>query len=130
MDDIARDRDACWKILKEYTQGEGLIKHALAVETCVRAYAEKYSEEVDYWGNVALLHDFDYEKFPTDKEHPFKGSEILKEKGFDDEFRKAILSHADYSGVTRDTLLQKVLYACRCSRLCWASSLFLLNISC
>jgi len=112
MDDITRDRDSCWKILTEYTKSEGLLKHALAVETCVRAYAEKYNEDVEYWGNVALLHDFDYEKFPTDKEHPFKGSEILKEKGFDDEFRKAILSHADYSGVTRDTLLQKVLYAC------------------
>jgi putative nucleotidyltransferase with HDIG domain len=89
-----------------------LIKHALSVETCVRAYAKKYNEDEEYWGNVALLHDFDYEKYPTDKEHPFKGAEILKEKGFDDEFREAILSHADYSGVARETLLQKVLYAC------------------
>jgi putative nucleotidyltransferase with HDIG domain len=112
MYDISRDHDACWKILKEYTSSEGLIKHALAVETCVRAYAKKYHEDEEYWGNVALLHDFDYEKFPTEKEHPFKGSEILKEKGFDDEFREAILSHADYSGVIRETLLQKVLYAC------------------
>jgi len=112
MYDISRDHDVCWKILKEYTNSEGLIKHALAVETCVRAYAKKYNEDEEYWGNVALLHDFDYEKFPTEKEHPFKGSEILKEKGFDDEFREAILSHADYSGVIRETLLQKVLYAC------------------
>jgi putative nucleotidyltransferase with HDIG domain len=112
MYDISRDHDVCWKILKEYTNSEGLIKHALAVETCVRAYAKKYHEDEEYWGNVALLHDFDYEKFPTEKEHPFKGSEILKEKGFDDEFREAILSHADYSGVIRETLLQKVLYAC------------------
>ena len=112
MSDITRDRDTCWKILNEYTNSEALIKHALSVETCVRAYAKKYNEDEEYWGNVALLHDFDYEKYPTDKEHPFKGSEILKEKGFDDEFRKAILSHADYSGVTRETLLQKVLYAC------------------
>jgi putative nucleotidyltransferase with HDIG domain len=112
MNDLNRDRDACWKILTEYTKSDGLIKHALAVETCVRAYANKYNEEQEFWGNVALLHDFDYEKYPTDKEHPFKGSEILKEKGFDDEFREAILSHADYSGVARETLLQKVLYAC------------------
>jgi len=112
MDDIVRDRDACWNILNEYTQSEGLIKHSLAVETCVRAYAKKYNKDEEYWGNVALLHDFDYEKYPTEKEHPFKGSEILKEKGFDDEFREAILSHADYSGVARETLLQKVLYAC------------------
>ena len=112
MYDISRDHDVCWKILKEYTNSEGLIKHALAVETCVRAYAKKYHEDEEYWGNVALLHDFDYEKFPTEKEHPIKGSEILKEKGFDDEFREAILSHADYSGVIRETLLQKVLYAC------------------
>jgi putative nucleotidyltransferase with HDIG domain len=112
MNDLNRDRDACWKILTEYTKSDGLIKHALAVETCVRAYANKYNEDQEFWGNVALLHDFDYEKYPTDKEHPFKGSEILEEKGFDDEFRKAILSHADYSGVPRESLLQKVLYAC------------------
>ena len=112
MGDIARDRETCWSILKEYTNGEGLIKHSLSVETCVRAYAKKYNEDEEYWGNVALLHDFDYEKYPTEKEHPFKGAEILKEKGFDDKFREAILSHADYSGVARETLLQKVLYAC------------------
>ena len=85
MYDISRDHDVCWKILKEYTNSEGLIKHALAVETCVRAYAKKYHEDEEYWGNVALLHDFDYEKFPTAEEHPFKGSEILKEKGFSQE---------------------------------------------
>jgi putative nucleotidyltransferase with HDIG domain len=112
MDDINRNRDTCWNILTEYTKSDALIKHSLAVETCVRAYAKIYNEDEEYWGNVALLHDFDYEKYPTDKEHPFKGSEILKEKGFDDDFREAILSHADYSGVARETLLQKVLYAC------------------
>ena len=112
MSDITRDRVTCWNILNEYTKSEALIKHALSVETCVRAYAKKFNEDEEYWGNVALLHDFDYERYPTDKEHPFKGSEILEEKGFDDEFRKAILSHADYSGVARETLLQKVLYAC------------------
>lgn len=107
-----RDRKTCWNILTEYTKSDALIKHALAVETCVRAYANKFNDDEEYWGNVALLHDFDYEKYPTDKEHPFNGSEILKEKGFDEEFRTAILSHADYSGVTRESLLQKVLYAC------------------
>ncbi len=75
-------------------------------------YAEKFNEDIEYWGNVALLHDFDYEMFPTAEEHPFKGSEILAEKGFDETFRKAILSHADYSNVARDNLLSKVLYAC------------------
>jgi putative nucleotidyltransferase with HDIG domain len=112
MDDIMRDRKTCWNILTEYTKSDALIKHALAVETCVRAYAIKYNEDEEFWGNVALLHDFDYEKYPTDKEHPFKGSEILAEKGFNEEFRTAILSHADYSGVARESLLQKVLYAC------------------
>ncbi len=112
MSDITRNREECWNILTEYTKSEALIKHALSVETCVRAYAQKFNEDEEYWGNVALLHDFDYEMYPTAEEHPFKGSEILKEKGFDEEFRKAILSHADYTGVARETLLQKVLFAC------------------
>ena len=110
--DIMRDRNYCLSLLQEYTKNDSLLKHAFAVETCVRAYAEKFDQDNEYWGNVALLHDFDYEMFPTAEEHPFKGSEILKEKGFDEEFRKAILSHADYSGVPRDTLLSKVLFAC------------------
>ena len=112
MSDVMRNREAFLKILNEYTQRDNLLKHAYAVESCVKAYAEKFNEDVSYWSNVALLHDFDYEKFPTAEEHPYKGSEILKEKGFDEEFRKAILSHADYTGVTRETLLSKVLFAC------------------
>lgn len=112
MSEIEKNRDECWNILNEYTKSDSLIKHALAVETCVKAYAEKFGEDAEYWGNVALLHDFDYEKFPTAEEHPYKGSEILQEKGFGDEFRKAILSHADYTGVKRETLLEKVLFAC------------------
>lgn len=107
-----RDRNICLEILKEYTKSESLLKHAFAVESCVKAYAEKFNEDAEYWGNVALLHDFDYEKFPTAEEHPFVGSKILEEKGFDEQFRNAILSHADYSGVPRESLLQKVLYAC------------------
>ena len=96
----------------EYTKSDSLLKHAFAVETCVRAYAIKFNEDEEFWGNVALLHDFDYEKYPTENEHPFKGSEILNRKGFSDEFRNAILSHANYSGVKRETLLQKILFAC------------------
>lgn len=112
MSDIAKDRDYCLSILKEYTKSDSLLKHAYAVETCVKAYARKFGEDENYWGNVALLHDFDYEKYPTAEEHPFKGSEILKEKGFDEVFRNAILSHASYSGVPRDNLLSKTLFAC------------------
>ena len=112
MEDVTMDRNFCLSILKEYTKSDSLLKHAFAVETCVRAYAKKYGEDEEYWGNVALLHDFDYEMFPTAEEHPFKGSEILIKKGFDENFRKAILSHANYSGVPRDTLLMKVLFAC------------------
>lgn len=110
--DIMRDRNYCLEILQEYTKSDSLLKHAYAVETCVRAYAEKFGEDILYWGNVALLHDFDYEKFPTAEEHPFKGNEILREKGFDDGFRNAIMSHADYANIPRDTLLKKTLFAC------------------
>lgn len=106
------DREFCLAILQEYTKSDSLLKHAYAVETCVKAYAEKYGEDVNYWSNVALLHDFDYEMFPSAEEHPYKGNEILKEKGFDEEFRSAIMSHADYTGIKRETLLQKVLFAC------------------
>lgn len=106
------DRDYCLSLLKEYTQNESLLMHAFAVESCVRAYAKKFGEDENYWGNVALLHDFDYEKFPTAEEHPFKGAEILREKKFPEDFIQAILSHADYTGVKRETLLQKTLFAC------------------
>jgi putative nucleotidyltransferase with HDIG domain len=78
--DITKNREFCLSILKDYTKSDSLLKHAFAVETCVKAYAEKFNEDVEYWGNVALLHDFDYEKFPMAEEHPFKGAEILKEK--------------------------------------------------
>lgn len=110
--DISRDRDFCLSLLMEYTKSESLLKHAFAVETCVKAYAEKFNEDLNYWGNVALLHDFDYEKFPTAEEHPYKGYVILKEKGFDEIFCKTIMSHANYTGIPRDTLLAKVLFAC------------------
>lgn len=106
------NRDYCLALLKEYTQSDSLLKHAFAVESCVKAYANKFGEDENYWGNVALLHDFDYEKYPTAEEHPFKGAEILRAKNFPEEFIQAILSHADYTGVKRETLLQKTLFAC------------------
>jgi putative nucleotidyltransferase with HDIG domain len=109
---IMRDREFCLSILQEYTKSDSLLKHAYAVESCVKAYAEKFSEDADYWCCVALLHDFDYEMYPTAEEHPFKGREILLSRGFDEDFTNTILSHADYTGIKRDTLLQKVLFAC------------------
>lgn len=106
------DRDYCESILKEYTKSASLLNHAYAVEACVKAYAGKYGEDKNFWGNVALLHDFDYEAYPSAEEHPFKGAEILEGKGFSEEFIKTILSHADYTGEPRDTKLKKVLFAC------------------
>jgi putative nucleotidyltransferase with HDIG domain len=106
------DRGAAWNLLCEYTQSESLRKHMLAVEACMRAYARKFGEDEDKWGVTGLLHDFDYEKYPTPAEHPFVGNKILEERGYPDEVRRAILSHADYSGVKRDSKMEKVLYAC------------------
>ncbi|NOX88195.1 MAG: HDIG domain-containing protein [Calditrichaeota bacterium] len=102
-------RDEALAILKEYTKTESLLKHAFAVEAAMRAYARKFNEDEELWGVVGLLHDFDYEKFP--EEHPMKGSKILEEKGVPEDIRKAILGHANYSGVLRDTLMAKTLYA-------------------
>lgn len=103
------NREDALIILKEYTKTEGLLKHAYAVEAAMRAYAKKYGKDEELWGIVGLLHDFDYEMFPD--EHPMKGSEILKEKGLSEEIRTAILGHADFSGVPRETLMAKALYA-------------------
>ena len=105
-------RDAAWALLTEYTKSESLLKHALAVETAVRGYARQFNEDETAWGIVALLHDFDYERWPSLEEHPFRGSEILREKGYPEWVIRAILSHADYSGVPRDGLLEKTLFAC------------------
>jgi len=104
-------REEAWKLLNQYTKKEGLIKHALAVEALMRAYADKYGEDVDVWGVIGLIHDFDYEKYPTREDHPYRGVEILEKLGFPEEYRKAILSHADYTGVPRDTLMAKTLFA-------------------
>jgi putative nucleotidyltransferase with HDIG domain len=106
------DRDAAWRLLTEYTKGESLLKHALGVEAAVRGYARTFGEDEEGWGVVALLHDFDYERWPSLEDHPFRGSEILREKGYPEWIVRAILSHADYSGVPRDTRLEKTLFAC------------------
>src|SRR6202521_3696432 len=107
------DREQAWGLLTEFTQSESLRKHALAVEACMRAYARKYSPaEEELGGVVGLLHDFDYEKYPSLDDHPYKGNEILKERGYSDEIRRAIMSTAKYSGVTRDSQMEKALFAC------------------
>lgn len=109
---MERNRDICLQILKDYTKNESLLKHAFSVESCVKEYAKKFNEDIEFWGNVALLHDFDYEMYPSMNDHPFKGDEILKEKGFSDVFRRAILSHADHTNIVRISKLEKVLFAC------------------
>jgi putative nucleotidyltransferase with HDIG domain len=106
------DRESAWCLLTEFTQSESLRKHALAVEACMRAYARKNHADEELWGVVGLIHDFDYEKYPSLEDHPYRGNEILKERGYSDEIRRAILSHAEYTGVTRDSALEKTLFAC------------------
>lgn len=105
-------REAAWTLLTEYTKGESLLKHALAVEAAVRGYARLFGEDETGWSVVALLHDFDYEQWPSLDDHPYKGVAILEGLGYPEWVRRAILSHADYSGVTRDSLLEKTLFAC------------------
>lgn len=123
MSETGLDRTAAWELLTEFTESASLRKHALAVETCVRAYGEREAAArglgagetaamVDLYGNTGLLHDFDYEKFPTQEQHPFVGNKILTERGWPEEMRVAILGHAEYSGTPRVTHLDKVLFAC------------------
>lgn len=108
------NRDDHLNLLREYTQGESLIKHMLSVEAAMRAYAEKFGEDVEKWGTVGLLHDFDYERWPDPPDHPLKGSEILAERGYSEDVIYAIKSHADYlqDEFPRVSLLDKTLYAC------------------
>ncbi|HEX4489415.1 MAG TPA: HD domain-containing protein, partial [Terriglobales bacterium] len=106
------DRASAWGLLTEFTQSESLRKHALSVEACMRAYAEKFGEDVELWGITGLLHDFDYDKYPSLDDHPYKGNEILKDRGYSQDIRRAIMSHAEYTGVTRDSLMEKTLFAC------------------
>ena len=105
-------RDDAWALMTEYTQSESLRKHMLAVEAAVRGYARLWGENETDWGVVALLHDFDYERWPDQANHPFRGVEILKEKGYPEWLTRAILSHAEYSGVPRQSRLEHTLFAC------------------
>jgi putative nucleotidyltransferase with HDIG domain len=110
-------REDAWNLLCEFTQSESLRKHMLAVETCVRAYACKHGADEDVWSIAALLHDFDYERWPNqehlpDQGHPAEGAKILRERGYSEEIIRAILSHADYSGVPRQSALEHTLFAC------------------
>ena len=109
-------REAAWKLLTEFTQSESLRKHALAVEACMRACSKKYGdgspEAENLWGVVGLIHDFDYERWPNLDDHPYRGNEILNQRGWPELVRRAIMSHAEYTGVTRDTPMEKGLFAC------------------
>jgi len=119
-----RTRNQAWALLTEFTQSEGLRKHALAVEACMRACSRKFAEpgkltlpelglsEEDLWGMVGLIHDFDYEKYPSLEDHPYKGNEILKERGWPEVITRAVMSHAQYTGVPRETPMEKALFAC------------------
>jgi predicted hydrolase (HD superfamily) len=135
------DREAAWGLLTEFTQSESLCKHALAVEACMRACARKYAREAhdregrdfsravsatsesgalapeglsveDLWGIVGLIHDFDYQRWPSLDDHPYKGNEILKQRGWPEVITRAVMSHAEYTGVTRDSAMEKALFAC------------------
>jgi putative nucleotidyltransferase with HDIG domain len=106
------NREDAWALVCEWTASESLRKHMLAVEAAVRGYARVFNEDEEAWGVVAVLHDFDYERYPDAENHPFRGVEILTSKGYPDWVTRAILSHADYSGVPRESALEKTLYAC------------------
>ena len=110
------NREAAWSLLAEFTQSESLRKHALAVEACMRACSTKHgdgsSETENLWGIVGLIHDFDYERWPSLEDHPYRGNEILQQRGYPEQIRRAIMSHAEYTGVTRDTPMEKCLFAC------------------
>jgi putative nucleotidyltransferase with HDIG domain len=105
-------REEALGVLFEFTKSEGLRKHALAVEACVAAYARKFGEDEEKWAVTAILHDFDYEMHPAAPDHPMKGEPLLRERGVSEEIRRAILSHASYSGVARESRLEHTLFAC------------------
>jgi putative nucleotidyltransferase with HDIG domain len=110
--DTLLTREHAWALLNEYTKGESLLKHALAVEAAVRGYARRFGEDENFWGITALLHDFDYERYPDLNDHPFRGSEILRERGYPETLIRAILSHGDHTGVKRESKLEHTLFAC------------------
>jgi putative nucleotidyltransferase with HDIG domain len=105
-------RENAWNLLTEYTKGESLRKHALAVEAAVRGYARLFGEDEEVWGVVALLHDFDYERYPALEDHPFRGAEVLRERGCPDFVIRAILSHGDHTSTPRESRLEHTLFAC------------------
>lgn len=105
-------KDQAWAIVCEFVQNDGLRRHMLAVGTCMEAYAKHYGGDPEMWAVTGILHDFDWEIHPNLPDHPTKGEPILKERGVSDEIRRAILSHADFTGVTRDSLMEKALFAC------------------
>jgi putative nucleotidyltransferase with HDIG domain len=109
---VGVSREQALALMTEYTRSESLRKHMLAVEAAVRGYARLWGENEEDWGVVALLHDFDYERWPSQEHHPFRGVEILKSQGYPDWVTRAILSHAEYSGVRRETRLEHTLFAC------------------
>jgi putative nucleotidyltransferase with HDIG domain len=106
------NRNDAWQLLTEYTKSDSLLKHAMGVEAAVRGYARTFGEDEEAWSVVALLHDFDYERWPSLDDHPYRGSEILREKGYPEWVMRAILSHADHTGVPRESRLEKTLFAC------------------
>lgn len=105
------DRNEAMALLAEYTKNENLVKHGLAVEAAMRHYARLFGEDEGLWGVVGLIHDFDYEKHPTLEEHPFKGAEVLRSRGYDESLVNAVLSHARHTNVPRETRLEKTLFA-------------------
>jgi putative nucleotidyltransferase with HDIG domain len=106
------DREQAWNLLCQHTEKESLRKHALTVEAAMRHYAAKLGEDVELWGATGLLHDLDYERFPDEADHPYRGVEILAAAGYSEEMRQAVLGHAPYTGVPRETRLAKALFAC------------------
>jgi putative nucleotidyltransferase with HDIG domain len=105
-------RQSAWELLTRFTESESLRKHALAVEACMRAYARRFGEDEELWSVVGLIHDFDYEKYPSLEDHCLRGGEILEQRGWPEEIRRAVLSHGDHTGVSRDSLMEKALFAC------------------
>jgi putative nucleotidyltransferase with HDIG domain len=104
-------RQAAWELLNEYTKSDSLIKHALAVEASMRWYARHFREDEELWGFVGLIHDFDYERWPNAPDHPDQGAAILRERGYPEEIIRAVRSHAEYTGLSRDSLLEKTLFS-------------------
>jgi len=106
------NREEAFGLLTQYTTKEGLIKHALAVEACMREYAKRFGEDEEEWGAVGLIHDFDYERYPDPSDHPFKGAEILRSMNTKEQWVRAILGHGDHTGIERETKMAQTLYAC------------------